>query len=82
MEKRYYLNKNKNRSGVHEVHREDCFYLPLEMNRIFLGLFSDSYEAVDVGRGILSDVGKCMKCLGNTERFEGNKKIDIRENEH
>lgn len=35
----YYVNKNAQRNGDHEVHRQDCSYLPEQKNRQFLGDF-------------------------------------------
>lgn len=42
----YYLNKNRQSSGDHEVHREDCRYVPAPKNRLELGEFTDCREAV------------------------------------
>lgn len=76
MEERYYLNKNRNRLGVHEVHREDCFYLPLEMNRIYLGEFFVGDDAINKGMEILSNIVKCEKCLGESWKTKG---LDMKE---
>lgn len=46
MRKKYFLNKNTQRNGDHEVHTEDCSYIPEPVNRIFLGTFETCYEAV------------------------------------
>ena len=66
MKVRYYLSRNEQRGGVHEVHRGDCFFLPIEKNRISLGIFSDSVEAVEKGKEFLSNVGRCRECLGGS----------------
>ena len=34
---RYYVNKNAQPNGDHEVHASNCAYLPVPENRIFLG---------------------------------------------
>lgn len=46
---RYYLNKNKdlNPNGNNEVHKENCWKVPAEQNRVDLGLCSDGIEAVE-----------------------------------
>lgn len=42
----FYVNKNTDAQGNHEVHRENCDYLPRPENREYLGFFSNSYDAV------------------------------------
>jgi hypothetical protein len=37
---KYYVNKNAQSNGDHEVHKESCSYLPNLENRIYLGVFS------------------------------------------
>ena len=44
--KNYFLNKNAQSNGDHEVHTEDCSYIPDPGNRIFLGTFESCHEAV------------------------------------
>ena len=39
---RFYVNKNAQPNGDHEVHRYDCSWLPDMENRIYLGDFSTS----------------------------------------
>lgn len=43
---RYYVNKNTDHQGNHEVHIETCNWLPQAENRIDLGLHSDCHSAV------------------------------------
>lgn len=35
--KHYYFNKNTDDKGRHEVHTEDCSYLPYPSNRTYIG---------------------------------------------
>ncbi len=42
----YYVNRNAQLNGDHEVHKEGCRYLPTAENRIYLGQFSSCREAV------------------------------------
>lgn len=42
----YYVNINAQSNGDHEVHTEGCSYLPDLQNRIYLGYFSNCYDAV------------------------------------
>ncbi|WP_419869418.1 hypothetical protein [Chryseobacterium sp. CT-SW4] len=44
--KKYYLNKVVQANGDHEVHSENCQYLPSPQNQIFLGLFYSCETAV------------------------------------
>jgi len=42
----YYINKNQQANGDHEVHVTGCAYLPSENNRVYLGEFSSCGPAV------------------------------------
>lgn len=46
----YYLNRNQQESGDHEVHREDCRYLPAPRNRLRLGRFARCRDALEEAR--------------------------------
>ena len=58
----YYVNKNPNPTGEHEVHKQGCYFLPLAPNRITLGLFNNCKEALAEARkrGLTSD--GCYHC--------------------
>lgn len=43
---RYYVNKNSQSNGDHEVHKEGCSYMPELANRQYLGDFSNCRDAV------------------------------------
>ena len=43
---RYYVNKNAQSNGDHEVHTTGCKYLPFPENRVYLGDFSHCRGAV------------------------------------
>ena len=60
--KNYYVNKNAQSNGDHEVHAEGCSYLPNSENRIFLGYFSTCSEAVREARNHYSQVNGCYFC--------------------
>jgi len=59
---RYYVNKNAQANGDHEVHREGCSYLPLETNRIYLGQFDSCSGAVREARNHYTQVNGCYYC--------------------
>ena len=58
----YYVNKNEQANGDHEVHRERCAYLPYLQNRIYLGDFASCYPAVAKARQYYSRVNGCYWC--------------------
>lgn len=58
----YYVNKNCQSSGEHEVHREGCSMMPDFNNRIYLGYFSNAINAVREARKIFNNVDGCYYC--------------------
>ncbi len=42
----YYVNKNAQSNGDHEVHTEECSFLPDSQNGKYLGTFSNCHDAV------------------------------------
>ncbi len=59
---KYYVNKNAQSNGDHEVHKEGCSYLPLASNRIYLGEFSSCRSAVSAAKRYYSKVNGCYYC--------------------
>lgn len=59
---KFYVNKNEQPTGEHEVHRFDCAWLPDVENRIYLGDFSTSQAAVKEARNYYSCVDGCIHC--------------------
>ena len=45
--KHYYFNNSVDNNGRHEVHTEDCRYLPAVHNRTYIWLCSDCKDAID-----------------------------------
>lgn len=45
--KHYYVNKNSQSNGDHEVHTDTCSRLPDVTNRVYLGLFLSCKDAVE-----------------------------------
>jgi len=58
----YYVNKNAQDSGEHEVHREGCSYLPAVENRHYLGDFATCHPAVAEARKHYTNVDGCFYC--------------------
>jgi hypothetical protein len=59
---KYFVNKNAQSNGDHEVHREDCSYLPDAVNRIYLGDFSSCQFAIAKAKEYYNDVDGCYYC--------------------
>ena len=56
----YYVNKDAQANGDHEVHREGCSYMP--SNKIYLGAFNNCEDAVKAAKGYYSQVNGCYYC--------------------
>lgn len=59
---RYYVNKNAQANGDHEVHTTGCPYMPFEANRIYLGEFLTCQPAVIAAREHYNQVDGCFTC--------------------
>jgi hypothetical protein len=60
--KYYYVNKNAQPNGDHEVHTGDCSHLPQPENRLYLGLFSNCKDAVKKAKETYSQSDGCYYC--------------------
>lgn len=58
----YYVNKNAQSNGDHEVHRQGCAWTPLPENRIYLGQFATCGPAVREARRYYTQVNGCYYC--------------------
>jgi len=58
----YYVNKNAQANGDHEVHTTGCSFLPKRENRIYLGNFQSCAPAVREARKHYSQVNGCYYC--------------------
>ena len=59
---RYYVNKNSQQNGDHEVHTTGCSFMPEEKNRIYLGDFSGCRQAVVKARAHYAKSNGCYYC--------------------
>lgn len=59
---RYYVNKNAQNNGDHEVHTSTCSFLPSEANRLYLGDFTSCGPAVREARKTYSTSNGCFFC--------------------
>ena len=58
----YYVNKNAQANGDHEVHREDCRFLPAEENKLYLGEFESCHGAVKAAKEVYDTADGCYYC--------------------
>lgn len=59
---KYYVNKNAQANGDHEVHKQRCSYMPESYNRISLGEFSSCEPAVSAAKEHYSKADGCAFC--------------------
>lgn len=59
---RYYVNRNAQANGDHEVHELTCSFVPGESSRIYLGDYSSCRPAVTAARKHFSQVNGCFFC--------------------
>jgi len=59
---KYYVNQNAQPNGDHEVHTENCQYLPSSTNRKYLGDYSSCKPAVDEAKKTYSTANGCKTC--------------------
>lgn len=58
----YYVNKNAQLNGDHEVHKSGCSYIPEEYNRLYLGDFSNCHDAVREAKKYYHQSSGCYYC--------------------
>lgn len=58
----YYVNKNVQSNGDHEVHKSGCSYMPASENRLYLGDLSGCREAVSEAKKHYTQSNGCYYC--------------------
>ena len=58
----YYVNKNAQDNGDHEVHKSGCSYMPNSENRLYLGDFSSCRPAVAAAKKTYPQSNGCYYC--------------------
>ena len=61
--KKYYINKNAQANGDHEVHLPSCKWFPASKNRVYLGEFNNCRDAIIKGKKKYSSADGCAHCL-------------------
>ncbi|MCY4089141.1 MAG: hypothetical protein OXF49_03405 [Candidatus Saccharibacteria bacterium] len=59
----YYVNRNAQSNGDHEVHVPSCSHCPNPENRIYLGTFSNCWAAVREAKKYFSQANGCYYCV-------------------
>ncbi|WNM19133.1 hypothetical protein [Flavobacterium capsici] len=63
--KLYYVNRNPNQIGNHELHLATCNHLPNIFNRVCLGDYKTPHEALHDAKKIYPSATVCNTCLEN-----------------
>ena len=58
----YYVNKDAQKNGDHEVHTSTCSFVPSVSNRLYLGTFDNCRDAVKEAKKTYSNVDGCYYC--------------------
>jgi hypothetical protein len=58
----YYVNKQAQANGDHEVHKSGCSFLPTEEKRKYLGSFSNCFDAVREAKKYYAKSNGCYYC--------------------
>ena len=58
----YYVNKNAQSNGDHEVHKSDCDRMPNPENKIYLGDFTTCTPAVRKAKEYYEQSNGCAHC--------------------
>lgn len=58
----YSVNKDAQPTGEHEVHASSCAHMPSIENRITLGFFHNSSEAIKGAKKYYNNVDGCFYC--------------------
>jgi hypothetical protein len=58
----YYVNDNAQSNGDHEVHTQECSFLPSPANRRYLGYFLRCQDAVAEARKTYRQSNGCYYC--------------------
>lgn len=62
---KYYVNKNAQNNGDHEVHKIGCSHCADVANRIYLGEFTSCGPAVKKAKDHFTKVNGCYYCSNN-----------------
>lgn len=58
----YYVNRRAQLNGDHEVHKEDCMWMPNENFKLYLGNFSNCKDVVEAAKKFYPQSNGCYYC--------------------
>ena len=58
----YYVNRNAQPTGEHEVHKSGCTHMPEPENKLYLGEFTNCKDAVKKAKDYYNNVDGCYYC--------------------
>ena len=58
----YYVNRNAQSNGDHEVHQQGCYWLSLVAYPQYLGLFLSCHGAVQEAKKFYPTANGCIHC--------------------
>jgi hypothetical protein len=58
----YYVNKNAQNNGDHEVHKSDCDWLAKVKDKLYLGFFTNCHGAVQEAKKHYPQSNGCYYC--------------------
>ena len=58
----YYVSKNSQETGEHEIHTLECEYMPDPWSRLHLGDFSNCRDAIEKAKLHYDNVDGCHRC--------------------
>jgi len=58
----YYVNRNAQTNGDHEVHVANCSWFPAPENIVYLGEFTHCQPAVEKAKEYYAQVNGCAYC--------------------
>lgn len=64
----YYVNRNEQETGEHEVHKYGCYRMPQLQNKIFLGYFLNAKDAVREAKRYYNNVDGCYYCCSEAHK--------------
>lgn len=64
----YYLNRNAQSTGEHEIHKQNCYRRPQPQNEIYLGYFYDAKHALIEAKKYYTYVDGCYYCCSEIHK--------------
>ena len=58
----YYVDRDEQENGDHEIHTVDCYFLPSAENRLYLGNFTRAQDALLTAKKYYLTSNGCIHC--------------------